>query len=193
VIRSITRSVLVAGSLLVAGLATVACKDDGGNGAGNPGAAGSSAGGTGGGGGGGGTTGAGGTAGGGGTATGGSGGGSSANFMSIMPCRYESDYMTGTTVDFGVINAVATYAPKCLKVPAGTSVTFSGDFTAHPLEPSTMRGTLTGNPIASISALPDGGTSTSFLFSSPGFYAYFCDLHGPSDTGAGMAGIVWVQ
>jgi plastocyanin len=131
---------------------------------------------------------AGGTAG---TSAGGTGGGT-AGFMSIMPCTSESDYVAGTTISFGGSVGFA-YDPKCLKVPAGTTVTFMGDFSSHPLEPSTHRGELTGNPITAVSALADGGTTTSFTFQTAGFYAYFCSFHGPSDTGAGMAGVIWVQ
>ena len=113
--------------------------------------------------------------------------------MSIMPCTSDSDYTSGaTTINFGGAAGFA-YDPKCLKVPAGTTVTFMGDFSAHPLEPSTHRGELTGNPITAVSALPDGGTATSFTFPTAGYYAYFCAFHGPSDTGTGMAGVIWVQ
>ena len=84
--------------------------------------------------------------------------------MSIAPCRNESDYMTATTVNFPVIAADFNYAPKCLHVtlPAtggtGLDVTFTGDFVAHPLEPSALRGAQSGNPITSTSA----GTSKVF-------------------------------
>jgi plastocyanin len=66
---------------------------------------------------------------------------------------------------------------------------FMGDFVTHPLIPSALRGTTTGNPITTT----DTGTSASFAFPTAGYYAYYCAVHGPSDTGAGMAGVVWVQ
>ena len=122
------------------------------------------------------------------TGAGGTGGGSP-GFMSVAPCNAESTYATG---DDDRLPAGATdfsYSPKCLKVPAGTTVTFSGDFTVHPLEPSTHRGALTGNPITSTGS----GTSKSFDFPTPGFYAYYCSVHGPSDGAAGMVGVIWVQ
>ena len=173
---SVTRSALVAGSLLAAGLVGLACSGDG-TGPGNPGAAGASAG-----------SGAGGT-GGGGTAGSGGAGGTSPNFMAVPPCNAESDYMTGTTVSFPMSATNFSYSPKCLKVTAGTTVAFSGDFTGHPLEPSANRGTLTGSPIMATSS----GTTKSFAFSTPGYYAYFCSVHGPSDGAAGMVGVVWVN
>jgi plastocyanin len=131
-------------------------------------------------GGGGGTGGASGT---GGAGTGGTGGGA---FQAVAPCNAEGDYSSGaTTITFG---PTAAYSPKCLKVAPGTAVTFSGDFTVHPLEPSALRGTVTGNPITATTT----GASKAFTFSSQGFWAYFCSIHGASDSGAGMVGVVWV-
>jgi plastocyanin len=149
----------------------------GGSNAGTTGSAGSSVGGT--------------SGGAGGASAGGTGGGTS-GFMSIAPCTAESAYVTGTMISFGGAVGFA-YDPKCLKVTAGSTVKFSGDFSLHPLEPSAMRGNTTSNPITATSALPDGGLETSFTFPSAGFYAYFCSFHGSSDTGAGMAGVIWAQ
>ncbi len=109
--------------------------------------------------------------------------------MAVAPCNAESTYATGTTIAFPAGAADFSYSPKCLKVSAGTTVTFSGDFTVHPLEPSTHRGALTGSPITSTGS----GTSKSFDFLTPGFYAYYCSVHGPSDGAAGMVGVIWVQ
>jgi plastocyanin len=127
---------------------------------------------------------------------GGRGGGvGTPGFMSIAPCRNESDYLTATTVTFPVSATDFNYAPKCLLVTLlatggpGMDVTFTGDFVAHPLEPSALRGAQSGNPITSTSA----GTSKVFNFSTPGFFAYFCGVHNPSDNGAAMSGVVWVR
>ena len=84
--------------------------------------------------------------------------------MSIAPCPNESDYTMGNTVDFGLIDGAYAYSPKCLTLTlpatggAGLEVTFTGDFVAHPLEPSALRGAQSGNPITSTSA----GTSKMF-------------------------------
>jgi plastocyanin len=186
---SVTRAVLLAGSLFAAALTGFGCTDNGGNGPGNAGVAGSSAG----------SGGSGGTGGGGGASGGGGTGGSTPGFMSIAPCPNEADYVIGTTVDFGLINNAYAYAPKCLRVTynpvttgaggtPGRDVTFNGDFMMHPLEPSALRGAQAGNPITSTSS----GTTKTFRFSTPGFFAYFCDVHNPSDNGAAMSGVVWV-
>jgi plastocyanin len=165
---------IFAGSFLIlaAGLGA-ACTNNSGNGAGNPGTAG---------------------------ASGAGGAGATPGFMSINPCLSEGDYMTGTgdagtpTINFG-INGALTYVPSCLKTPAGSTVTFSGDFGPHPLSPSSMRGNTTNNPITLVPFNPDGGTTSQapFTFPTAGFYAYYCLEHGSTDTGAGMAGVIWVQ
>ena len=187
---STARTILLVGGLFVAGTAGSGCTDSGGGGgAGSSGTAGS--GGTAG------TTGTGGSGGGGGASAG--TGGVTPGFMSIAPCLNESDYMLGrTTVDFGLINGAYAYAPKCLMArlsvnSSGVDITFSGDlyggdFATHPLEPSALRGAQTGNPITETTS----GTSKNFQFKTPGFYAYFCQAHNPSDNGAAMSGVVWV-
>jgi plastocyanin len=136
-----------------------------------------------------GTTGTAGTAAGGtsGAGTGGASAGGTPGFMAVAPCADESAYVSGTTVNFGGALS-ANYDPKCLKVPAGTTVTFSGDFSMHPLTPSAMRGNTTDNPIVNMSA----GTTATVTFPNAGFYAYLCNFHG-SDNGTFMTGVVWVQ
>ncbi len=171
----------LASTLLLVTTAAIGCSNSNntttpgtGGTSGTAGAAGTSAGGTGG-------------------ASGGAGGGTP-GFMAVLPCPTESAYMAGPTiVNFGLIDGGFNYSPKCLKVSAGTSVTFAGDFFSHPLEPSALRGTLTGNPITSTSAVPDGGTTKTFAFPTPGFYAYFCQFHDSTDSGMFMSGVIWVQ
>lgn len=179
-------SILVAGVLLVTATA-FSCGSSGGDGTGGAGTGGGagSTGSTGGGGGGGGSTGAAGTTGG---ATG--GGGSSGAFMAVPPCNSAVNYVSGqSSIAFGMLGGAVAYDPKCLKVPAGTEVTFTGDFSMHPLEPSGNRGTTTGNPIVPTAS----GNSKAFTFAAPGFYAYFCETHAPSDNGTSMSGVIWVE
>jgi plastocyanin len=127
----------------------------------------------------------------GGTGGGGGGGGTGADpaFMAFAPCSAESSYTTtGTTIEFG--GAVGfEYSPKCLKVSAGATVTFNGDFTMHPLAPSAARGApAASNPIVNMS----NGTTAPFTFPTAGFYAYLCNFHG-SDDGQFMSGVIWVK
>jgi plastocyanin len=110
-------------------------------------------------------------------------------FVAVAPCPAPADYVgSPTTVVFGGTTGYV-YAPACLEVPSGTTVTFVGDFASHPLSPSALRGTRPGNPITNVSA----GASASFRFSVPGLYAYFCGFHGTLDDGTGMAGVVRVS
>jgi plastocyanin len=161
--------------ILLATLTAAGCSDDGGNGTGVAGSGGGSTG----------------SAGTGGTGSGGTGGGSA--FMAVAPCNAASDYVTSpTTIDFGLLGSAFSYAPKCLKVPTGTQVTFTSttsDFAVHPLDPSGNRGTRPGNPITPTAT----GTTASFTFPAKGFWAYYCTVHGSSDDGSFMAGVIWAD
>ena len=155
--------------LLLATLTASGCSDDGGNGTGVAGSGGGAAG------------------------SGGTGGG--AVFMAVEPCPAQTDYVTTpTTIDFGVNTNGFYYAPKCLKVPTGTQVTFTAasatlGFASHPLDPSGNRGTRPGNPITSTTT----GTTASFTFPAKGFWAYYCTIHGTDGSGDFMAGVIWAD
>jgi plastocyanin len=109
--------------------------------------------------------------------------------MAVVPCSTEAMYTTtGTSIAFGGTDPGFNYAPKCLKVSAGATVTWNGDFATHPLDKSETRGTLTGNPIT----MTNTGTTASFTFPTPGFYGYYCRFHG-ADDGQFMDGVLWVN
>lgn len=129
-------------------------------------------------------TGAAGSAGGrGGSGTGGTAG-DTTTFTALKPCSTESLYTSApTTITFG---GEQVYTPACLKIARNTTVTFSGPFAGHQLEPST-RGT-SGSPITSTTT----GNTASFTFTQPGFFPYYCAFHG-DDSGTEMAGVVWVE
>jgi plastocyanin len=113
-------------------------------------------------------------------------------FLAVTPCLDEAAYATGSQkVTFGFLGTPPgfSYEPKCLAIDAGHTVTFSGSFAAHPLYPSMKRGTLVDNPIGGTSA----GESKDIPFPVPGFFAYYCGVHGGSDDGSTMAGVVWVR
>jgi plastocyanin len=74
------------------------------------------------------------------------------------------------------------YTPKCLRVRAGQSVTFQGDFVVHPLRTSCAPERV---------LLESSGTSTTFTMRLPGFYGYYCLDHG-NEIGQAMAGAVEV-
>jgi len=200
--RAIRTGLVFSALALSAGsLATTGCDSTPAKSTGTGGAAGSPAGAAGGGGGGsnageagagGAATGAGGAGGAGGAAGAtGAGGVGAAAFVAVNPCNSEDAYTTaGTTIAYGGIDL--TYTPKCLKVAAGSQVTFvpatsSDSFSGHPLMHS-LRGTLP-SPITETNS----GAMKTFTFPTPGFYAYYCEFHGFNDDGNFMAGVIWVQ
>ena len=111
-------------------------------------------------------------------------------FMPLLPCNTADVYTTGNTIAYGGPNLI--YAPQCLKIAAGEQVTFvpmtSADtFVLHPLNHS-QRGTLP-SPINQTLT----GSMATFTFPTPGFYAYYCEVHGAADDGHFMAGVIWVE
>ena len=123
-----------------------------------------------------------------------------AGFSQFSKCNLPSDYTTqssGATITFG--NSQGTsYSRPCLHLilseTDGGSATVSWQpatggtdtFVDHPLTPSTL-GTA-GNPI------PFTNTGSGPLvvnFANPGFFPYYCGVHGANDT-SGMAGVVWI-
>jgi len=85
---------------------------------------------------------------------------------------------TAVTVNFGGTLGTS-YAPKCILVAGGTSVSFEGSFSTHPLSATSG----TGNPIGHTAS----GTTASFTFTEAGAFGYTCDVH------AGMCGAVYVE
>src|SRR5262245_31788236 len=115
-----------------------------------------------------------------------------APFVSVPPCLDEAGYATGSnTVVFGFLGSPSgfVYDPSCLAIAAGETVTFTGSFAAHPLYPSMKRGTIVPNPIGGVST----GDNRRFSFPQPGFFAYYCGIHGAADDGSAMAGVIWVR
>lgn len=71
--------------------------------------------------------------------------------------------------------AIVNYAPPCMHIKAGESVTWVGDFGNNPL------GANDNNPLNPIPALvDDGGPDAAFAvtFTIPGRYGYLCVSHG---------------
>ncbi|HVK68827.1 MAG TPA: plastocyanin/azurin family copper-binding protein, partial [Polyangium sp.] len=91
---------------------------------------------------------------------------------------------TATTVTFSGLS----YNPKCIKVKAGTVVTFSGNFTNHPLQGGVVNGAAV--PAASGPFVPvtNSGNTKDFTLSTPGTYPFYCVPHAT----LGMNGAVFV-
>jgi plastocyanin len=79
------------------------------------------------------------------------------------------------------------YTPNCLRIAAGQSVTWNGDFSNHPLAPGRLVGNQVqaqpGNPITTTNT----GTTVSVAFPAAGEWAFYCPNHAP-----GMAGAIFV-
>jgi plastocyanin len=118
-----------------------------------------------------------GTGGSGGTA--GSGGACAASFAG---CTAYEDH-TAAADSRNIAFVTAMYTPSCMKIKAGQTVTFSGQFAAHPLMQSC-------GPAPAV--ITNGtGTSKSITFAAAGDYGYYCTVHGTA-SGFGMAGSISV-
>lgn len=88
------------------------------------------------------------------------------------------------TVTFGI--GSLTYKPKCLLVDQSQTVTFDGDFAAHPLTSGEIRAAV---ECPDQGPLTFGGTGPKTFTLTPGVYPYYCFNHGPG----GMDGVVIVD
>jgi plastocyanin len=107
---------------------------------------------------------------------------------------------TGTPLNgcetFVAASAIAfagtSYTPNCVQIAAGGMVTFTGDFTMHPLRPGRAPSRpATDNPSAEPNPITntDTGATMSFTFPTAGDYGFYCNVH----QSLGMYGVVRVQ
>lgn len=80
------------------------------------------------------------------------------------------------------------YTPLCISIRAGQSVTFSMNFTTHPLVAGIAHGPTVGatspNPITAQTS----GTTYTATFAGPGYFPFNCRIHAH----VGMVGVVRV-
>ncbi len=95
------------------------------------------------------------------------------------------------TVSFGTANGSPpfNYAPRCITIAAGQSVTFNGTFAAHPLSPGSNPTALTAGSANNPIQRTGSGSPAMFTFPTAGLYPYFCEMH----YAAGMMGVVQVH
>ena len=93
---------------------------------------------------------------------------------------------TNTNITFGTGGFV--YAPACVTIGVGRSVTYQGSFSSHPLRTGTPDNSSAGSPNTPIHST-DTGTSLQVTFATAGDYPYYCNFHSSS----GMAGVVRVR
>jgi plastocyanin len=113
---------------------------------------------------------------------------SSGGGASIHDCdRATAEDQTGqaaVTIAFPTLE----YTPACLRVKAGTAVTFMGDLASHPLVGGEYEdGIKTPDEASPIKA--SSGMSVTFTLSDPGVYPYYCDIH----YSIGMKGAIFVE
>lgn len=103
------------------------------------------------------------------------------NFAGCADWSNQVDPASNRVVSFPVSGF--NYAPKCLLVRAGQTVTFSGAFGGHPLVADCQ-------DHAALTNL-NSGSSATYSFPYPGYYGYHCGFHG-SPGGSGMSGNIRV-
>lgn len=96
------------------------------------------------------------------------------------------DHLNDKNVDISFPGANLMYSPGCIKVTAGTTVTFNGNFAFHPLAGGSSPPTVdAASPIKNTST----GMSAKFDLPTAGTFDYFCQNHYLS----GMTGTVIVK
>jgi plastocyanin len=85
------------------------------------------------------------------------------------------------------------FKPKCIKVSAGTQVTFNGNFVGHPLVGGEVKSGVEIPAQAGTTPLPinpglNAGTTATFTMAPAGTYPYYCRPHGTF----GMNGAIFV-
>jgi plastocyanin len=110
-----------------------------------------------------------------------------AAFTVIAPCNAAGDYMTDSSITFPANgNNPQQYSPACVKIAKNATVTFTGGFNSHPLQPRdpVPAGATSGNPIVHTSG---NQASAMFQFPNAGFFPFECDNHPGT-----MRGVIWV-
>lgn len=78
-------------------------------------------------------------------------------------------------------NGNLTYAPKCIKVEQGASVTFNGSFASHPMTGgAVVDGTATAASSGPFVPATTSGTTKTVTMSDQGTFPYYCVPHGPA-------------
>jgi plastocyanin len=86
---------------------------------------------------------------------------------------------SGGTIAGPTTATAAQYSPNCVHIKVGQSVTWTSDFTNHPLVPTSGVGS-SGNPITATST----GSTVTFAFPAAGTFAYNCGIHSTTMLGA---------
>jgi plastocyanin len=105
------------------------------------------------------------------------------------PCTLAEAEDRTSEASVTIVSQGVNYMPRCVRVTAGTSVTFESDFDMHPLRGGEVvdgRGVV--DPDSPITP-QDSGTSVTFLLDEATAVPYFCSFH----ASIGMFGTVFVE
>lgn len=116
---------------------------------------------------------------------GGSGGGDPGLNGCVQATADDMTGMATATIQF----AGLSYSPPCIRVKAGTKVTFEGNFAGHPLEGgAVINGVPTPDANSPITKT-NTGMSATFTLMNAGDVPYYCTFHAAS----GMKGAIFVE
>ena len=115
----------------------------------------------------------------------------STTFPEVHGCTSGNALDRSAPADDRTVTFVAyEYTPKCIRIAAGQTVTFSGLFESHPL---------VGGEVVGVDQIPDPsspipptstGTMKAVPFENGGVFPFYCDFHGAA---LGMFGAVLVN
>lgn len=104
-----------------------------------------------------------------------------------------ADDLTGMP-EVTITSVGLAYDTPCIKVSAGTNVTISSDFAAHPLRGGAIVDGVATPDAASPIPVMDSGDQASFTLATAGSYGYYCNYHfGNGVVGDGMVGAIIVE
>ena len=101
----------------------------------------------------------------------------------------DDGYVAATDIAFGG-DLGTVYDPRCVKVAAGGTVTWTGDFSIHPIVGGAIEnGQKAPDPSSPIEVPAAGAMELQVTFAQAGTYPFYCDPHGTF----GMNGAVLVE
>src|SRR3954467_9272292 len=107
----------------------------------------------------------------------GTGGSSSGSLINGCDPATAADHTGDANVDVTFPNGGITYAPPCIKIKAGSTVTWKGDFSKHPLLAGTVKGLTAPVPDDNSPITDASGMVKVVTFDAAGTFPYYCMYH----------------
>ena len=109
---------------------------------------------------------------------------------SVNGCDINTATDMGSAATITFANGNFTYAPKCIRVTANAVVTFSGNFTSHPLQGGqVVAGAAVPQTTGPFGTRTNTGTTMPFTMATAGTFPYYCEPHAVSRA---MTGAIFV-